>query len=331
MLISKMQKKIFITGSAGFIGFHLSKRLLQLGYNIIGIDNLNDYYDPRLKQSRLEILQKSSKFTFYKLDLNDPNLQKIFQDHKPEIVINLAAQAGVRYSIKNPMAYIHSNISGFVNLLESLKSTPPKHFIYASSSSVYGVGAKAPFSTAEIINHPVSLYAATKASNELMGHVYSHMYKIPATALRFFTVYGSWGRPDMAYWSFTEKILNSQTIDLFNYGNLRRDFTHISDIIESIHRLLDIQPKVDPISGAPHQILNIGASSPVELEVFLQQLETVIGKKAVINKLPMQAGDVYETYADVSALEEITKYKPKVALQEGLQEFFSWYKLYFKI
>lgn len=337
-----MNEKILITGAAGFIGFHLSKLLLDNDYEIIGIDNLNDYYDSKLKKDRLEILGKNNNFIFHKIDLKDKTeVDKIFESYKPDYVINLAAQAGVRYSLKNPYAYVDSNLIGFMNILEACRNYPVKHLIYASSSSVYGGNKVAPFSTSHNVDHPVSLYAATKKSNELMAHTYSHLYKIPTTGLRFFTVYGPWGRPDMAYFSFTKNIIEGKPIKVFNYGNMERDFTYIDDIVEGVYKLLDVIPKPNPdwdetkddisTSFAPYKIYNIGNNQPVQLMKFINILEEKIGKKAEKIYMDMQPGDVLRTYADVSDLEKDIGFKPSTSIEEGLEKFVAWYKDYYNI
>lgn len=331
--------KILVTGAAGFIGFHLSKALCASGHQVVGIDNMNSYYDPRLKTGRLEILSHCSGFEFIEMDLNDKcRMDDLFESERPEYVINLAAQAGVRYSIENPMAYVDSNLSGFMNVLEACRHYPVQHLIYASSSSVYGGNSRTPFSTEHQVDHPVSLYAATKRSNELMAHAYSHLYNIPTTGLRFFTVYGPWGRPDMAYFLFTEAILNNQSIKVFNHGQMERDFTYIDDIVHAILKLLQHVPEPNnewnDISGrlsestAPYKIFNIGNNQPVKLEYFIQVLEGHLGKKADKIYLDMQAGDVPRTYADVSDLEEAIGFKPKTTIEKGLEAFVKWYRSY---
>ncbi|MEH7253620.1 NAD-dependent epimerase, partial [Neobacillus niacini] len=301
---------ILVTGAAGFIGFHLSKRLLDENYHVIGVDNLNEYYDAHLKKDRLNILEKNANFEFYKIDLaNQESLMQIFENKSINIVINLAAQAGVRYSLDNPHSYVHSNLFGFINILEACRHNQVEHLIYASSSSVYGANSNIPFSTKDSVDHPISIYAATKKANELMAHSYSHLFNIPTTGLRFFTVYGPWGRPDMAYYSFTKAIVEGNTLKVFNNGDMSRDFTFIDDIVEGIIKLLDHPPKnnnnwdrkkPDPSSSyAPYKIYNIGNNNPVKLMEFIQILEKLIGKKAKVELLPMQPGDVKETYADI--------------------------------
>jgi UDP-glucuronate 4-epimerase len=334
--------KILVTGAAGFIGFHLSKRLLDQSYEIIGIDNLNDYYDPGLKHSRLEILKKYDKFRFEKVDLKDKeSVDKIFETHNPTYVVNLAAQAGVRYSIENPYAYVDSNLVGFMNILEACRHYPVKHLLYASSSSVYGGNKVAPFSTNHNVDHPVSLYAATKKANELMAHTYSHLYGIPTTGLRFFTVYGPYGRPDMAYFSFTKDILAGKPIKVFNHGKMERDFTYIDDIVEGVVKLIDRIPagkkdwneRIDDLSTsfAPYKVYNIGNNNPVPLMRFIRALETALGKEAEKIYLDMQPGDVLRTYADVSDLERDINFRPCTSIEEGLQKFVDWYREYYKV
>lgn len=334
--------KILITGVAGFIGFHLSELLLEKQYMIIGIDNLNHYYDPELKKDRLAILRQSNNFIFHKVDLkNKLSLDNIFQTYKPDYVINLAAQAGVRYSIENPYAYVDSNLIGFMNILEACRSYPVKHLLYASSSSVYGGNKVVPFSTNHNVDHPVSLYAATKKSNELMAHTYSHLYKIPTTGLRFFTVYGPWGRPDMAYFSFTKDILSGRPIKVFNHGKMERDFTYIDDIVKGVYKLIDRVPvgnkdwdeSKDDLSTsfAPYKIYNIGNNNPVKLMTFINALESALGKEVEKIYMDMQPGDVLRTYADVSDLEKDIDFKPSTSIEDGLYKFVDWYKEYYKI
>ncbi|NLA84081.1 MAG: NAD-dependent epimerase [Clostridiales bacterium] len=334
--------RILITGAAGFIGLHLSKRLLDQSCEIIGIDNLNDYYDPGLKHSRLEILKKYDKFRFEKVDLKDKeSVDKIFETHNPTYVVNLAAQAGVRYSIENPYAYVDSNLVGFMNILEACRHYPVKHLLYASSSSVYGGNKVAPFSTNHNVDHPVSLYAATKKANELMAHTYSHLYGIPTTGLRFFTVYGPYGRPDMAYFSFTKDILAGKPIKVFNHGKMERDFTYIDDIVEGVVKLIDRIPagkkdwneRIDDLSTsfAPYKVYNIGNNNPVPLMRFIRALETALGKEAEKIYLDMQPGDVIRTYADVSDLERDINFRPSTSIEEGLQKFVDWYRDYYKV
>jgi UDP-glucuronate 4-epimerase len=331
---------ILVTGAAGFIGMHLSKRLLEQGYEVVGIDNLNDYYDPKLKEARLTELNKYNHFTFIKLDLVDKEgILELFNKFSFTYVIHLAAQAGVRYSLQNPHAYVDSNLVGFVNILEACRHYPVRHFIYASSSSVYGANQKMPFSTSDNVDHPVSLYAATKKANELMAHTYSHLYGIPTTGLRFFTVYGPWGRPDMAYFSFTKNILEGKPIKVFNHGNMRRDFTYIDDIVEGMVRLLDKPPvsnqnwdrmSPDPSSSyAPYKIYNIGNNQPVKLLDFIETLESLLGVKAKMEFLPMQPGDVEATYADIDDLQKAVGFHPSTSIEDGLRKFIEWYRSYY--
>ncbi|GAM15535.1 NAD-dependent epimerase [Mesobacillus selenatarsenatis] len=330
---------IIVTGAAGFIGFHLSKRLLSLGYQVIGIDNLNEYYDVALKKERLSLLETTGNFTFYKIDLaNQDEVLSVYKNHSIDIVIHLAAQAGVRYSLTHPHSYVHSNLQGFLNILEACRQFPVEHMIYASSSSVYGANAKTPFSEKDPVDHPVSLYAASKKANELMAHTYSHLYDIPTTGLRFFTVYGPWGRPDMAYYSFTRDIIEGNPIKVFNHGDMSRDFTFIDDIVEGIVKLLHQPPKQqdgwnrekpDPSSSyAPFKLYNIGNNNPVKLLDFIQILEEKIGKKAKMVFLPMQPGDVKITYADITDLQKDVGFSPSTALEKGLESFVNWYKDY---
>ena len=323
-------QKILITGAAGFIGFHLTKALLDQNHSVIGYDNLNDYYDVRLKKDRLAQLISYNNFTFIKGDLADKvQLEDQFKSYHFDIVINLAAQAGVRYSIENPEAYIQSNIVGFFNILECCRHYPVKHLIYASSSSVYGANKKIPFSTEDKVDHPVSLYAATKKSNELLAYSYSKLYDIPATGLRFFTVYGPYGRPDMAYFSFTKAITEGKPIKVFNHGDMYRDFTYIDDIIEGIVRLLPHIPVADE-NSARYKVYNIGNNQPEKLMDFIQTLEICIGREVNKKFYPMQPGDVYQTYADVTDLMKEVGFKPSTPIQEGLSYFVDWYKSYYK-
>ncbi|SEL98620.1 UDP-glucuronate 4-epimerase [Syntrophus gentianae] len=333
-------KKILVTGAAGFIGFHLSQRLLMGGNQVIGLDNLNDYYDVRLKEARLSRLTPFSNFRFIRQGLEERDkLHQLFADENFEIVVNLAAQAGVRYSLTNPYAYIDSNIVGFINILEGCRHSGVRHLVYASSSSVYGANTAMPFSVHHNVDHPVSLYAATKKANELMAHTYSSLYGLPATGLRFFTVYGPWGRPDMALFLFTQAILESRPIDVFNYGKMQRDFTYIDDIVEGVVRVMDRFPEgnadwsgahPDPgTSYAPHKIYNIGNNNPVELMTFIQALENCLGKKAEKNLLPLQAGDVPATYADVDDLMRDVGFQPATSVEEGIRRFVEWYREYY--
>ncbi|MGE5861458.1 MAG: NAD-dependent epimerase [Ignavibacteria bacterium] len=337
-----MKVKILITGAAGFIGYHLTQKLCEMNYEVVGLDNLNDYYDIQLKENRLKQLKILQNFTFYKIDLIDRiGINSLFRNNKFDYIINLAAQAGVRYSLVNPYAYIESNISGFLNILESCRNYPVKHLIYASSSSVYGGNTKTPFTTNDNVDHPVSLYAATKKSNDLMAHTYSNLYDIPVTGLRFFTVYGPWGRPDMAYYSFTKDIIEGKQINIFNHGEMKRDFTYIDDIIDGIVCLIDKIPVPDKewennsqkvsSSFAPYRLYNIGNNKPVELMKFIEILEEKIGKKAEKKFLQMQPGDVLETYADIDDLTRLTGFRPKIKIDEGLEKFVKWYKEYYNI
>lgn len=322
-------KKVLITGAAGFIGFHLAKRLLSLGAAVCGIDNLNDYYDVSLKEARLAILEKEQAFTFVRGDLADEAaVTKLFEDFRPDIVVNLAAQAGVRYSIDNPRSYIQSNIVGFFNILEACRHYPVEHLLYASSSSVYGMQQKTPFSTTDNVDHPISLYAATKKSDELMAYTYSHLYGIPATGLRFFTVYGPFGRPDMAYFKFTNKIVRGEPIQIYNHGDMYRDFTYIDDIVHGVENMLCNPPKPNEM-GDRYKVYNIGNNKPEKLMDFIHTLEEAIGQEAKKEYLPMQPGDVYQTYADVSDLIRDFDFKPDTSIKEGLGQFAKWYKEYY--
>lgn len=323
-------KKILITGAAGFIGFHLAKKLLEQNVTVVGFDNINNYYDVSLKYARLDILKKYPRFTFVKGDLaDDAAVNKMFAENKFDIVVNLAAQAGVRYSIENPRAYIDSNVIGFFNILEACRHNPVEHLLYASSSSVYGNQQKTPFSTYDNVDSPISLYAATKKSNELMAYTYSHLYGIPATGLRFFTVYGPYGRPDMAYFGFTKKIYAGQPIKIFNNGDMYRDFTYVDDIVQGIENMLCNPPREQ--NGAQHKVYNIGNNKPEKLMVFIETLEKALGKTAQKEYLPMQPGDVYQTYADVSELMKDFDFKPSTSIETGLNKFAEWYKSYYKI
>lgn len=323
-------RKILVTGGAGFIGFHLSKRLLEKGERVIGVDNLNDYYAVSLKKDRLAILKEYPNYEFYKMDIADKAaVDRLFAEHKPEIVVNLAAQAGVRYSIENPQAYIDSNLVGFFNILEACRHNPVKHLLYASSSSVYGNQKKTPFSVKDPVDTPISLYAATKKSNELMAHAYCHLYHIPCTGLRFFTVYGPMGRPDMAYFSFANKIFAGKPIQVFNNGDLYRDFTYVDDIVKGVENMLD-HPPVPNEAGDSYKVYNIGNNQPVRLMDFIETLENALGKKAEKEFLPMQPGDVYQTYADVTDLMQDFDFKPSTTIQEGLALFAEWYKEYYQ-
>lgn len=335
-------RKILVTGAAGFIGFHISKKLLDNSFYVIGIDNINDYYDVNLKLDRLKVLESKENFIFSKVDISEyDKLAAIYEKHRPEIVINLAAQAGVRYSIEKPRKYLESNLVGFFNVLECCRQYPVEHLLYASSSSVYGGNTIVPFSTESNVDHPVSFYAASKKSNELMAHSYSHLYGIPTTGLRFFTVYGPWGRPDMAYYSFTDNIRKGISINVFNHGKMKRDFTYIDDIVEGIYGLISRRPSIDTdwnevdgsisSSSAPYKIYNIGNSSPVKLMDFINTIEKNLGVDAKINFMDMQSGDVVQTYADVSDLSKDIGYNPKVNIEEGIEKFVEWYKDYYKL
>ncbi len=322
-------KNILLTGAAGFIGSHLAKRLLSAGCKVTGLDSLNSYYEVSLKEARLKELQKYDNFTFIKADISDKAaVDKIFSDLKPDVVVNLAAQAGVRYSIENPQAYIDSNVTGFFNVLEACRANPVQHLVYASSSSVYGNSEKVPFSVDDRVDNPISLYAATKKTNELMAYTYSHLFDIPCTGLRFFTVYGPFGRPDMAYFSFTRKILAGEPIKLFNYGELERDFTYIDDIVEGIMNIIPSPPEKQ--NDARAKVYNIGNNNPVPLKDFVSAIEDAIGVKAKIEYLPMQPGDVYRTYADISELEKDFGFKPQTDIRTGMKKFAEWYKEFYK-
>ncbi len=334
--------KILVTGTAGFIGSTLAHRLLDRGDEVIGIDNVNDYYDVNLKEARLARLKVKPGFTEARVSLEDqPAINKVFATHKPQRVVNLAAQAGVRYSLENPQAYIDANLVGFCNILEGCRHHNVEHLAYASSSSVYGANTSMPFSIHDNVDHPVSLYAASKKANELMAHTYSHLFNLPTTGLRFFTVYGPWGRPDMALFLFTKNILEGKPIDVFNYGNHRRDFTYIDDIVEGVIRVLDqpAKPNLDwsgdqPDPGsskAPYRIYNIGNNQPVELMRYIEVLEDCLGKKAEKNLLPLQEGDVPDTYANVEDLVRDTGYKPSTPIETGIANFVEWYKGYYQI
>ncbi len=318
--------KVLVTGMAGFIGYHLAFRLASEGHEIVGIDNLNDYYDVRLKHARLTELKAFPKIRFEKLDLIDgPSLKQLFSREGFEVVVNLAAQAGVRYSLDHPDAYVQSNLVGFVNLLEACRAHPPRHLVYASSSSVYGSNSKIPFSTSDPVDHPVSLYAATKKSNELMAHSYSHLFGFPTTGLRFFTVYGPSNRPDMAISLFTKAILAGEPIQVFNHGDMSRDFTYIDDIIEGVVRVMDRPPAADPVAW---RVFNIGSGRPVRLTEFIDELERELGRKAVRTLLPLQPGDVPSTHADIADLVAATGYSPRISVSEGIRRFVSWYRTF---
>ncbi len=336
---------VLITGCAGFIGFHLYKKLIELNYNVFGIDNIDDYYDISLKLSRIKELEIicskfEKKLNFIESDINDENkLVKIFKSLNPTIVIHLAAQAGVRYSLINPKKYINTNLLGFSNVIQCCKESNIKHFVYASSSSVYGGNVQIPFKETDGVDHPVSLYAATKKSNELIAHVYSHLYNFPTTGLRFFTVYGPWGRPDMALFKFTKAILEGKSIDIYNNGDMIRDFTYIDDVITSVIKIINKYPEknleyslssLNPSSSwAPYKIFNIGNSKPASLMDYIFVLEKVIGKKAIKNFLPNQPGEVIKTFADTTELEKWISYKPKTTIEEGIKSFVDWYRLFY--
>ena len=333
-------KNVLVTGAAGFIGFHLSQRLLQDGFRVIGMDNLNPYYDVNLKKDRLNLLTPHPNFSFYRTDLADKNsLEGLFQQESFEVVVNLAAQAGVRYSLTHPNAYVESNLTGFINLLESCRHNSIRHLVFASSSSVYGANTTMPFSVHHNVDHPVSIYAATKKANELMAHSYSHLFGLPCTGLRFFTVYGPWGRPDMALFLFTRAILAGFPIQVFNHGNMQRDFTYIDDIVEGVVRIMARLPAPDPdwrgdrpdpgSSYAPYRVYNIGNNKPVRLMDFISSIEKVLGKKAEKKFLDMQPGDVPATYADIDDLVRAVNFKPDTPLEVGIRAFVAWYRSYY--
>ena len=334
--------KVLVTGSAGFIGSALSLKLLERGHTVIGIDNHNDYYDPKLKEDRLARHLDHENYSHFRENIeNREILSEIFEDSKFDVVANLAAQAGVRYSLENPYAYIDTNLKGFGNILEESRRNKVKHVVYASSSSVYGLNTKQPYSTHQAVNHPISLYAATKKANELMAHTYSHLYDLPTTGLRFFTVYGPYDRPDMALQKFTRNILGNRPIQIFNYGKHKRDFTYIDDIIEGVVRVIDNVPKQNPtwdaempdpsFSSAPYRIYNIGRNKPEELMLYINSLEKYLGLEADKELLPLQPGDVPDTYADVDDLVNDLKYKPSVSVDDGVRRFVTWYKEYYKV
>ena len=352
-----INEPILVTGAAGFIGSALTKKLLSQGYSVVGVDNLNDYYDPALKQARLRSIEKlndaliaskdkeknyNTHWSFHKVDLeNNSEISKLFEEIRPAAVVNLAAQAGVRYSIENPSTYIQSNLVGFGNILEGCRNLAVKHLVYASSSSVYGGNSKLPFSESDSVGHPVSIYAASKRANELMAHTYSHLYSLPTTGLRFFTVYGPWGRPDMALFLFTKAILNDEPISIFNNGKMIRDFTYIDDIVESLSRVI-FKPATPQIefdtslpnsanSWAPYKLFNIGNSKPIQLMEYIESIESSLGIKAKKNLLPMQPGDVTATAADTSSLEDWIGFKPDTSVQEGVSNFVKWYRDFYKI
>ena len=337
-----MGEKVLVTGAAGFIGFHLTKRLIERGDQVVGIDNVNDYYDVNLKNARLAQLQGHPGFRFVKMSLEDrEGLLGLFKEERFDKVVNLAAQAGVRYSLINPYAYIDANVVGFINILEGCRHNNVRHLVFASSSSVYGTNTKMPFSVHDNVDHPVSLYAATKKANELMAHTYSHLYKLPCTGLRFFTVYGPWGRPDMALFLFTKAIIEDREIDVYNFGRMQRDFTYVDDIVEGVIRVTDRIAAPNPAwsgdapdpgtSSAPYKIYNIGNNNPVELMRFIEVLEDALGKKAKKNLLPIQPGDVPATYADVDDLMRDVGFKPSIPIEEGIRRFVEWYKGYYRL
>ena len=334
--------KYLVTGCAGFIGYHLAKRLLDGGRELVGLDSLNEYYDPNLKRARLAQLESRPTFRFVKMDLADrAAVAQLFQTEKFEVVLHMAAQAGVRYSLTNPFAYVDANLVGFTTVLEGCRHAHVRHLVFASSSSVYGANTKMPFSIHDNVDHPVSLYAATKKANELMAHAYAHLYGLPCTGLRFFTVYGPWGRPDMALFLFAERILRDEPIDVFNYGRMRRDFTYIDDVIEAVVRVMDRIPgpasdwtgeRPDPgTSSAPYRIYNVGNSQPVELMRLVEVLEACLGKKAKINPLPLQPGDVPATFADADDLARDVGFQPQTSIEEGVERFVRWYREYYSV
>lgn len=337
-----MTKKIIVTGCAGFIGFHLSKQLLSEGYELLGIDVLNEYYDINLKKARLELLKPFNHFHFIKEDIaNTAEILKIFTEFNPDYIVHLAAQAGVRYSISNPEAYTHSNLLGFSSVIEAARQCEHlKHFLYASSSSVYGANAKMPFSESDEVSHPMSLYAATKKANELVAHSYANIHGLPSTGLRFFTVYGPWGRPDMALFLFTQSMIEKKPIQVFNHGKMRRDFTYIDDVVDALRRLIPLAPsgdehwdamKANPQSSfAPYRILNLGNSAPEELMNYIKAIEDALDMVSEKEMLPMQPGDVPETYSDTHSLFELTNFKPKTTIQEGVKQFVTWYRDFYR-
>lgn len=338
----RMSERILVTGAAGFIGFHVAKRLLAAGQPVVGLDIVNDYYDPTLKEARLAVLRQNPGFRFVKLDLADrTGMAELFAKEKFTHVVHLAAQAGVRYSLSNPHAYVDSNLHGFTNILEGCRHNDCRHLIYASSSSVYGANTKLPFSTSDSVDHPISMYAATKKANELMAHTYAHLFKLPSTGLRFFTVYGPWGRPDMAMWLFAKAILADEPIRIFNNGQMRRDFTFVDDIVEAIIRLIPKPPQGNPdwsgdqpdpaTSYAPWRVFNIGNSSPVELMHVVNLIEKAMGKDAIKQYLPLQAGDVPATYADVRDLAAEVDFQPRTSIEDGIARFIAWYRDYHKM
>jgi UDP-glucuronate 4-epimerase len=333
---------VLLTGAAGFIGFHVAQRLMADGHRVLGLDNLNDYYDPTLKQARLDRLMPNAAFTFERLDISDrETMSELFRLHRPARVVHLAAQAGVRYSLQNPHAYVEANLVGFMNVLEGCRHHGVEHLVFASSSSVYGANTRLPFSVHDNVDHPLSLYAATKKANELMAHAYAHLYALPSTGLRFFTVYGPWGRPDMALFVFARAILDDRPIDVFNEGRMQRDFTYVDDIVEGIVRVLAKPPAPDPTwsgdhpdpatSRAPYRVYNIGNDRPVELLRYIQVLEECLGRRARMNLLPMQPGDVPATRADVSDLARDIGYQPRTTVEEGVARFVQWYRAHYRV
>jgi UDP-glucuronate 4-epimerase len=333
---------ILVTGAAGFIGFHVARRLLERGDVVAGVDNLNDYYDPALKQARLDRLLKLKGFTFEKADIADAEaMRRVFATHKPVRVVHLAAQAGVRYSLTNPDVYVDSNVKGFLNILEGCRYHPVQHLVFASTSSIYGANTHQPFSEHDNVDHPLTLYAATKKANEVMAHAYAHLFAIPSTGLRFFTVYGPWGRPDMALFRFTKGILAGEPIPVYNEGKMVRDFTYVDDIAEGVIRVLDRPAKADPkwngddpdpaTSYAPYRVFNIGNNRPVELLRYIAALESCLGRKAKLDLLPMQPGDVPSTVADVSELEAAVGFRPQTTVEEGISRFVSWYREFYGV
>ena len=340
--MSKALARILVTGCAGFIGFHVSRRMIEQGREVLGLDNLNEYYDVNLKKARLLQLTDHPRFRFIKMDLSDrEGMVRLFKDEKLDKVVHLAAQAGVRYSLTNPHAYVDANLVGFLNILEGCRHNGVEHLVFASSSSVYGANTKMPFSEHDNVDHPVSLYAATKKANELMAHAYAHLYRLPCTGLRFFTVYGPWGRPDMALFLFTKAILKDEPINVFNHGQMRRDFTYIDDVVEGVVRILGRIPQPNPAwsgerpdcstSSAPYRIYNIGNNNPVELMALIGVLEAKLGKKAKMNLLPLQPGDVPATYADIDNLAHDVGFKPRTPIEEGVERFVEWYRDYYRI
>jgi UDP-glucuronate 4-epimerase len=338
----EMKKPVLVTGSAGFIGFHLARRLLGEGRTVVGLDNVNDYYDVNLKLDRLKKLERFPNFQFSRLDLSDRRgMEELFRKHEFDVVVNLAAQAGVRYSLTNPHSYVESNLTGFSHILEGCRHGGVKHLVFASSSSVYGANTSMPFSVHHNVDHPVSLYAATKKANELMAHTYAHLYHLPCTGLRFFTVYGPWGRPDMALFLFTKAILTGNPIQVFNHGKMRRDFTYIDDIIEGVARVMQTQPAPNPqwsgdnpdpgTSYAPYRIYNIGNNQPVELMEFIEAIEDCLGRKAEKQFMPIQPGDVPATYADIDDLTADFGFRPSTSIQDGIRKFVEWYREYYRV